>query len=170
MHGEFPALKCIVAPRHVSRIDEAVVPFQSQAFKKYSELESLDETAKNNTSIVFINQLGILRKIYALAHVAVVGGSWYPGVEGHNPIEPAALGIPTVFGPYMKNFKTAAEKLIENDGAIQLHTPEKLPGKLLELLNGDAIRTQIGETGKHTIEINRGATQNTVQIIKPFCK
>ena len=39
-----------------------------------------------------LKTLGELTQFYAAATLAVVGGSFYPGVEGHNPLEPAALG------------------------------------------------------------------------------
>jgi 3-deoxy-D-manno-octulosonic-acid transferase len=168
LHDKFTTLRFLIAPRHVTRVDEAVLPFQSVSYRRYSELESVEEKTDDTWSILFIDELGLLRKIYALAHVAVIGGSWYPGVEGHNPIEPAALGIPTVFGPYMKNFKAAAEQLVGGNGARQLQTPEELPETLSELLEKDELRSKIGETGQGIVESNQGAAQKTIARIAPL--
>jgi 3-deoxy-D-manno-octulosonic-acid transferase len=165
LRNEFPALIVLIVPRHLTRIDDAVEPFQSVPFQKYSDLEMQDGKTNTPSSIIFIDQLGLLRTLYALAHVAVIGGSWFPGVEGHNPIEPAALGIPTVFGPYMKNFKAAAEKLTTNQGATRVLTPETLPAALSVLLNSDDVRSQMGDTAKQIIKSNQGATDKTLQLI-----
>ncbi|HTK36640.1 MAG TPA: glycosyltransferase N-terminal domain-containing protein [Caulobacteraceae bacterium] len=48
--------------------------------------------------------LGQLGTWFRLAHSAFVGGSLFPGVGGHNPIEAARLGAPIVVGPHVENW------------------------------------------------------------------
>jgi len=45
---------------------------------------------------------------YRFATAAFVGGSLVP-TGGHNPIEPAAAGVPVCFGPHMSNFREIAD-------------------------------------------------------------
>jgi len=46
--------------------------------------------------------MGILRQCYAVGSIALVGGSFVPGVGGHNILEPAFFHVPVLFGPYME--------------------------------------------------------------------
>ena len=166
LRNDFATLRFIIVPRHLNRLNEAILPFKDTAVDHYSTLKSANSTGSEAAVVVLIDELGILRTVYALADIAVVGGSWYPGVEGHNPIEPAALGIPTIFGPYMKNFKGVAEKLILNEGALQLALPEDLPGTLRKLLNAPDLRSTVGAKGRSVIESNQGATEKTLDLIR----
>ena len=109
---------------------------------------------------------GELARIYALATVAVIGGSFFPGVDGHNPIEPAAQGVPTVFGPYMRNFQDSADLLLARDAALQVNSAEALYSQLESLLNDSAARVKVGENAARTVLKKRGATARTLDLIE----
>ncbi len=40
-----------------------------------------------------------------LADIAVVGGGFPPAASGHNPLEPARLGVGAISGPAVANFE-----------------------------------------------------------------
>ena len=74
------------------QVNEAIAPFEEPLLLR-SEVR---QGRKPQGERVFIlDTVGELVAFYALATVAVVGGSFYPGVNGHNPLEPAALQTPT---------------------------------------------------------------------------
>ncbi len=61
--------------------------------------------------VAWVPALGVLREVYALADVAVVGGTFAPW-GGHNAAEPAALGLPVVVGPHHAATRDVVEALV----------------------------------------------------------
>ncbi len=70
----------------------------------------------NNPPVLLLDTIGELRALYGRAAVAFVGGSLVPGRGGQNLGEPAAAGIPVLFGPYHENQLAMAQALIEAGG------------------------------------------------------
>ena len=60
---------------------------------------------------MMLDSIGELARVYKFAAVAFVGGSLVP-TGGHNPIEPAAAGVPVAFGPHMSNFREIASEAL----------------------------------------------------------
>ena len=87
----------IVAPRHPTR-GEAV------AAALGAPRRSLGQAITPDTRAYVADTLGEMGLLYSLADVAVMGGSFAPGIGGHNPLEPARLGVPVVTGPAVFNF------------------------------------------------------------------
>ena len=64
---------------------------------------------------VVVDRVGVLAHLYTVGDVAYVGGGF--GREGlHSVLEPAAAGLPTVFGPRHERSRSAGQ-LIETGGA-----------------------------------------------------
>ncbi|MBW3617466.1 MAG: 3-deoxy-D-manno-octulosonic acid transferase [Proteobacteria bacterium] len=55
--------------------------------------------------------LGELGLWFRLADAALIGGSLLPGVGGHNPLEPARLGLPFASGPHVDNWRSIYDEL-----------------------------------------------------------
>lgn len=162
LRAEFPDLKLVVAPRHVKRIDEALAPFDEPILRRSHTKEG---TPPNRERVIAIDTLGELVAFYSLADVAVVGGSFYPGVNGHNPLEPAALGVATVFGPFMSNFPDPARVLVECGGAVQVPSPDSLLTAVRGLLRSPEQRHTMGVRAREAIVANQGAVARTVDMI-----
>jgi 3-deoxy-D-manno-octulosonic-acid transferase len=71
--------------------------------------------------------LGEIGAWYRLAALAIVGGSFIPGIGGHNPLEPARLGCPFISGPYVANWASAYADLTQGAGCA-LIAAEALDG------------------------------------------
>lgn len=163
LRAEFPNLHLLVAPRHVERRDEARACFYESVLLR----SALKEGAlPQGERVLLVDTLGELTQFYAAATVAVVGGSFYPGVEGHNPLEPAALGVPTVFGPHMRNFAEAASTLVQADAAVQVESADKLCGSLAELLRDNATARQMGTRARRVVLDNQGSAQKNLHLIQ----
>ena len=65
-----------------------------------------------DADVVVVDTIGELDLFYGIAELVFVGGSMVDR-GGHNILEPAALGRPLVFGPYMDNFTEEARLLLE---------------------------------------------------------
>ena len=86
---------------------------------------------------------------YRLAEVALLGGSFSP-VEGHNPWEPAVLGVPVLHGPHVANF-AADYAALTAAGAAREVTAAGLAGALRGDLAG------MGAAGKALVTAGQGA-------------
>lgn len=163
LKDEFPNLRIVVAPRHLDRLDDALDPFAGQPILRRSAV--CDGARPAGERVFFLDTVGELVQFYAIADVAVVGGSFYPGVEGHNPIEPAALGVPTVFGSYMGNFAEPARILTTDNAARRVYQPEDLCGALRSLLSDATARRTLGTRGRRAVIENQGAIARNVALI-----
>jgi 3-deoxy-D-manno-octulosonic-acid transferase len=171
MRGKHPHVRWIVAPRHNKRLQEALKPFSDTDIVLRSEMTS-DHPApgsleNQDAPIVILDTQGELLRCYAVSCVAIIGGSFFPGVEGHNPIEPAALGVATLFGPFMGNFRVAAESLLQADGAVQVDS-SALCDTLDAFLSDETRRTRIGENGRRAVMENQGALAITMGTLAPL--
>ena len=111
--------------------------------------------------------MGDLPLLYAASDVAFVGGSLVTS-GGHNPLEPAALGIPVVTGPHVSNFIEICSLLVDAGAAEQVADT----GELLQVVSrwlGDANeRHRVGQQGREVVEKNRGALQAVMAIIDRY--
>ncbi|BAC03325.1 putative 3-deoxy-d-manno-octulosonic-acid transferase (KDO transferase) [Oryza sativa (japonica cultivar-group)] len=98
----YPTLLLILVPRHPE--DSKNV---SQTLKKQKVnfvLRSTREVVSSNTSIYVVDTLGELRMLYRVTPIAVIGGSFLPGLAGHNISEAAAVGCAVMTGPSVGHF------------------------------------------------------------------
>ena len=148
----------IIAPRKPERFDvvAAMMPMVRR-----SELGT--RHAARGT-VLLLDTVGELTRIYPFATVAFVGGSLVP-TGGHNPIEPAAAGVPVCFGPHMTNFREIASTFLENDAAVEVRSPEELIAFATRMFDDPAARRAYGERARNTVDQNRGAAARTAERI-----
>lgn len=110
-----PDLLVMLVPRHPERFEsvyQSALQYSDQVIRR-SEVPSLvsDEAAR----IYLGDTMGDLMLLYAASDVAVMGGS-FVNVGGHNPLEPAVLGMPVVMGPYYFNFDAISDGMTQAGG------------------------------------------------------
>lgn len=119
--------KLIIAPRHPERFLEVeqLLHDKGLKFDKFSLLQNEDK--KFNQDILLLDCLGELINFYAISDVVVLGGSFFEGIGGHNPIEVAHFNNVLISGVYIHNQKSLfqevdnvyfCEDLKELDGII----------------------------------------------------
>jgi len=160
----WPNLLLLWAPRHPERfrpvMQAAVLASWRVATRKLTHWPDRED------AVFVIDTLGELARFYACADLAFVGGS-LQAVGGHNLLEPAALGIPIVTGPYLHNFADIAQRL-QDAGAVQVGTDAAAVGRLLERLLADApARERMGDAGATLVNSGRGTLQRTLAAIAP---
>jgi 3-deoxy-D-manno-octulosonic-acid transferase len=79
----------------------------------------IEWASSDRRAVVVVDRIGLLRRLYALAEVAFVGGSLVKA-GGHNPLEPAAAGKPVLFGPHTDDFRWICQALEQAGGAIRV--------------------------------------------------
>ena len=101
--------------------------------------------------------MGELMTFYGLACCAFVGRSLVP-MGGSNPIDPAGLALPLLFGPHMFNFPEADE-LFARSGAARIVTDaDSLAQTLRELLQSSEELSRMGRKAREAIGGRQGAT------------
>ncbi len=163
--SKYPDLLLVIVPRHPERFNE--VANLCQANQLEIARRSQDSTCTKDTDVYIADTMGELKKLYAAADIAFVGGSLVP-VGGHNVLEPAAIGIPVMFGPYMSNFKEIEKGLLSLNAAVQCANPEELENKLVKLLDDQLFRQQLIDQAKHFVLANSGATRKNMDLIEKF--
>lgn len=165
VRARVPNAVFVVAPRHLQRVNDAQKPFADQSLLVRSEVVA--GRPPNRERIILIDTHGELTAFYALADVAVIGGSFSKDVQGHNPIEPAALGVSVLFGPHMRNFKDAAAMLLESGGAVETSV-DGLPQDLEALLGDPDHRNRMGQRARQVVAEQTGATERTLNLLLPI--
>ncbi len=113
----------------------------------------LNEYAGEN--IIIVDSVGILLVLYALAHIAYVGGSFRQGI--HNVLEAAVFGIPVIFGPRHRNSHEPI-MLVECGGAFVVENSAEAHRTLQNLLEDGGARQASGERAAKFVESHTGAT------------
>lgn len=115
--------------------------------------------------VFIVDSIGLLAKLYRLADIAFVGGSFRGSV--HNVMEPAAMAKPVIFGPTIQNAYEAS-LLVDRGGAKLVHTPQQLADAIIAWLNDDTARITAGSIGKQLIEENLGAVEQTLEHLRKY--
>lgn len=152
----FPNALLILVPRHPQRFG-AVAELIHRAHIGFVQRSALSGglRAHEDAEVLLGDTLGEMWMYLAASDLAFVGGSLVP-VGGHNVLEPAALGLPVLFGPHMHNFVAARELLLQAGAGVELAAGSALGAHVSELLADAGTRRQKGEAGRAAVLANRG--------------
>ncbi len=115
----------LIVPRHPQRFDEVarLVHAAGLTLARRSSWTDQPLASALGAEVWLGDSMGELPLYYALAQVALLGGSFAP-LGGQNLIEAAACGCPVLMGPHTFNFALAAELALEAGAArrsLNLH-------------------------------------------------
>jgi 3-deoxy-D-manno-octulosonic-acid transferase len=164
-----PTALLVLAPRHEPRF-EAVAALLARSGLPWMRRSDTRDAAPGSggadaaaqaarsvtAAVLLLDSFGELEGCYAAADLAFVGGSLVP-VGGHNLLEPAALGVATLSGPWLGNAPEVARLLSGRGGLRIVHDAAELGAVLLELLGDAAGRARLAAAGQAAVIANRGA-------------
>lgn len=166
LHAACPqGVQLLCAPRKPERFDEAARAMPGCVRRSAC---SPDRPAAAGSDRFLLDSIGELRQAYSLADVVVVGRS-FGGLFGSDPIEPVALGKPTVIGPAVKDFQGVVETLERGRGIVKA-TRETLSGILAGLLADAGMRQEIAARGRACIRQQQGASERTATLLSGVVK
>ena len=84
---------------------------------------------------------------------------------GQNPIEPASLAKPIIFGKFTSNFQDVVKSILEDSAVIQVEGREELESAIRSLIVNPKERKELGLKARETINRNSGSSQRTVSLI-----
>ena len=146
----------IIAPRKPERF-EIVAALLATAKIRFVRRSNWND---GPADVLLLDTFGELSKVYLFATAAFVGGSLVP-TGGHNPIEPAAVGVPVCFGPYMSNFREIASVFLRDGGAVEAKSAAEVFDFASRMFDSDAAQRGMSERARKTVEQNRGAAART---------
>jgi len=161
LFDRIPNLVILLVPRHPQRFDrvEEILKEKGLSYNRYTS-----ESAKR-TQVVLIDTMGKLIDCFQLASIGILAGSFISGIGGHNLFEPAACGIPVLFGPYTEAQKAYAEALIGVHGGISLPA-EEAGNQVFSLYQDSSLRKMMGHAAKELVQASLGAAKKTLKILE----
>jgi 3-deoxy-D-manno-octulosonic-acid transferase len=154
----------IIVPRHVQRA-AAIAARLQRVGAKYA-LYSSGETLDTGARVLIYDRMGYLFPIMSIADVVFMGGTFDPGIGGHNLYEPAVLGKPIAGGPHYNNFPDIGRELEESGVYRQVNSSDEwlefldgFPGPGLEIIR---------DCARHAVTKRKGSLACSLQQIQRY--
>ncbi len=156
--AKHPNLVLILAPRRMERVEEVVGLLKKEniAFT----LRSSPEPAK---TVVLLDTMGELAKVYSLGQIAFVGRSLIHPGGGHSLIEPLSYGLPVMHGPFIENIGHVADKAQEL--ALPVQNSGDIKERVQTLLENENLRHELAKKARSFITKQQGASEKMAQSI-----
>ncbi len=169
LREKFPESLLLLAPRHPERFAAVARLASARGFRAGLRTQQRAGVAlPAEMEVLVCDTMGELQLLYGAADVAFVGGSLVP-TGGHNLLEPAAAGIPVVFGPHMFNFGEIARlTLAHGAGRRVAANGAGLAAAVRDYFDDCAARLDAGTRGKQMVDANRGALARLLGLLAPM--
>lgn len=141
LRERYPDALLIIAPRHPER-GGAIAALADGAPRRASG------AAPGEGPVYVADTMGDLGLFYALAPVALVGGSLFAPLRGHNPVEPAQLDCAILTGPHVDSFADIYAELFDEGGATQVRDAAEIAA---------AVELLLREPERHTRSVQAAA-------------
>ena len=157
----------VLVPRHPQRFGEVaeLARRMGLAFAR----RSLGEAPRAGLQLYLGDTMGEMAFYYALADVAVIGGSFEP-LGGQNLIEACAAGVPVVVGPHMFNFADATRLAVKAHAAVQAPDAAAAIEAARALLADPERRGRMGLAGRRLCDRHRGAAERHLAVCRALVR
>ena len=150
----------VIAPRKAERFEQVAALLATTSLRFVRRTDLRDQSA----DVLLLDTFGELARMYQYATAAFVGGSIAP-FGGHNPIEPAAAGVPVCFGPSMSNFREIATAFLDADAAEEVASAGEVIEFASRMFDDEAGQRAWGDRAREVVQRNRGASERTARRI-----
>lgn len=154
-----PKALLVIVPRHPDRFDSVAELAENAGFTVARRSLKQDPA---HAGVYLGDTMGELMMLYGAGDMAFVGGSLIER-GGHNPLEPAAWGIPVLSGPHVFNFETVYEHLRSGEGVAMVQDSEALGETVARLMANQEERQALGARALAVVNKNRGALDRVVE-------
>ncbi|MFO7994653.1 MAG: lipid IV(A) 3-deoxy-D-manno-octulosonic acid transferase [Marinobacter sp.] len=161
--SEHPDTLLVIVPRHPERFDDVARLADSMglAVQRRSARNRAGENSGSSCQVYLGDTMGELLMLYGACDIAFVGGSLIER-GGHNPLEPAAWGMPVLSGPHIVNFETIYNRLDAGKGLYITLSSDALASCVSQLVSDKAAADQVGRNALAVVNANRGALEKVV--------
>lgn len=155
-------VQLLCAPRKPEHFDDAAKAMPGCVRR------SEKRAAPAGTRFYLLDTIGELRKAYSLADVVVMGRS-FGALYGSDPIEPIALGKPTLIGPRYSDFDSIVRTL-SNAGGLEIVDRANLAERLRLLVGDKALRSKLADAGMNAIRSQQGSSERHAELLLALAK
>jgi len=157
----------IIVPHHVdAKSIEAALTIHPNAIT-LTDWENTIAKAPNQqstSSIIIVDRIGILRSLYQYACISYTGGGFTKdGI--HNVLEPAAFGVPVIWGPNDEKYREAIG-LRNTGGGMKINDAPTLKQAINSLLLNERLLKEMGNKAANYVREHSGATNATLSILQ----
>jgi 3-deoxy-D-manno-octulosonic-acid transferase len=153
----------VLVPRHQQRF-EAVAALAERMGLAMAR-RSRGEAPQPGQRLYLGDTMGEMALYYALADVAIIGGSFEP-LGGQNLIEACAAGVPVITGPHMFNFADVTRLAVRAHAALQVADAGAALSAAQALLADAERRSRMGDAGKRLCDRHRGAAERHLAVCR----
>ena len=159
----------VLVPRHPERADAVADLLERNGlpYRRRTALNGSSNERFHGGEVLLVDTIGEMMGLYTLSDLAFVGGSLVP-TGGHNLLEPASVGVPSIFGPNMANFREIAELVLQYRAGVQIATPADLAVAWRALIEDRDQRHTLGQNGLRMMRENGGATERHLEVIARY--
>ncbi len=157
--------RLLIVPRHPQRFDEVAALVQSLGlpWARRSQWGNTPPHEALSASVWLGDSVGEMPLYYAMAHVALLGGSFAP-LGGQNLIEAAACGCPVVMGPHTFNFAQAADLAASAGAALRVENIGQGVLRACQLMTSSQRQTHVA-AALDFAQAHRGAAERMAKCI-----
>ncbi|MBP7353840.1 MAG: 3-deoxy-D-manno-octulosonic acid transferase [Comamonas sp.] len=157
----------LIVPRHPQRFDEVqqLIEQAGLTVSRRSRWTGVGSAHAPAAADVWLgDSMGEMPLYYALAHAALLGGS-FERLGGQNLIEAAACGCPILLGPHTFNFAEAAEQACSAGAALRVDDMEVAVQQATALVQNGTQLAAMQQQALAFAATHRGAAQATAQAV-----
>jgi len=155
-------LKFIIAPHNIREED---LKYIEENVTLSTLRYSLAENNFDSTSVLVIDNIGMLSSIYRCADITYVGGAFGEGL--HNILEPATFGKPIIIGKAVTNKKyQEVSALIKEGGAFEVKNAGDLEILVNSFLSDKELYQRASKATKSYVQANLGSTDIIMKSLK----
>jgi 3-deoxy-D-manno-octulosonic-acid transferase len=166
VHDKMPDVRLVIAPHEPT--PSHLEPIVRWAAATGLKCARLSDPASAGACVVLVDRVGVLGDLYALAQVAYVGGGFH-AAGLHSVIEPAAFGVPVLFGPRYAASRDAA-LLIERRGGFSASSTNEIAMRLLALFSEPAARDAARAHALELVKSGLGAADRSTELVERLLK
>lgn len=165
--AEVSNLFLVLVPRHPERAGTIAALLDNAGVRYQRRTALANDHLLQQGEALLVDTVGEMMDLYALSDIAFVGGSLVP-FGGHNLLEPSSVGVPSVFGPHMANFREIEALVLQYGAGIQINNPAELTAAWRSLIMSAELRQVLGQNGLKLLRDNGGATERHMEVIAPY--
>ena len=154
--------RLIIAPHEPT--ETHLAPIVRWAAQEGLTMARLGTDGETDADVVLVDRTGVLGDLYAVGHAAYVGGGFH-AAGLHSVLEPAAYGLPVLFGPRHQSSRDAG-LLVTAGGGAAGPDAASLCSTLRRWLSDASVRGEAGLRARAMVRAGLGAARRSFELVE----